>query len=129
MADAPGQPVWAYGLRERTSTDPRYFEIALQTVSELRDPRSRVRTGLTLEQVQAALTEERASDPYIVVRWASETRLTLEEWHQGGSVEGAWQQLTGVLVDPWPRITEQSRAQRTYGPSNTYFSPGGFGSY
>ncbi|MFI6449438.1 hypothetical protein [Kitasatospora sp. NPDC050543] len=131
MAGAPGEPVWAYAVHERTSTLPRRFEISLQTVSEVRATgREVAQTGLTPEEVQAALTEERERDRYTVVLWSHETGLALREWHESGKETEAWQELTGVLVDPWPRITEQSRwRQRYHGPSSNYFSPGGFGTY
>lgn len=126
MAGAPGEPVWGYTLFERRN-DGRIFRIYLQTLEEVRDPRGGVaRTDLTPEQVQAVLTEERERDRYTIVMWAHETRLALEEWHSGGRAAGAWHELTGVLVDPWPRITEQAARQRHHGPHSTYFGFGGY---
>ncbi|MEV5434251.1 hypothetical protein [Streptomyces sp. NPDC052701] len=129
MAEAPGRPVWGYRLRPGHGGGDQVFEIFLQTVDRARETEGgRMRTGLTPEQVQAALTEERSRDEYTEVTWLYNTGLGLEEWHDSGRKELAWQQLTGVLVDRWPRSTEKSRSQsRTYGPSSNYFSPGGFG--
>lgn len=126
MAGAPGEPVWGYTLLE-TRPDSHYFQIYLQTLEEVRDPRGGVaQTDLTPEQVQAALTEERLRDRYTVVMWSHQTRLALEEWHASGRAADAWCELTGTLVDPWPRITEQAAQRRYYGPSSTYFGFGGY---
>ncbi|MBC2908071.1 hypothetical protein [Streptomyces cupreus] len=131
MADAPGRPVWGCRVRPRKRTEDQYFEIFLQAIDDVGDTRGgSVRTGLTPEQVQAALAEERSRDMYIAVMWSHNTRRALEEWHDSGSAEEAWRELTGVLVDTLPRITEQRRSQkRFYGPSSNYSSPGGFGTH
>ncbi|KQV13683.1 hypothetical protein ASC99_33420 [Kitasatospora sp. Root107] len=72
------------------------------------------------------LTQERERDGYTVVMWSHQTQLALEEWHESGRLVQAWRELSGVLVDPWPRITEQSARQRHSGPHSTYY---GFGRY
>ncbi|MFF8770629.1 hypothetical protein [Kitasatospora sp. NPDC015120] len=134
MAEAAGRPVWAYTLRAGTRGDGS-FTIHLQTVEEVREPRGAVtRTGLTAEQVQAALTEERLRDRYTSVLWSSETALALEEWHESGRVQEAWRELTGVLVDSFPRTTEQYSRPRFHGVSGSDYGGGftgftGFGGY
>ncbi|MFF2354819.1 hypothetical protein ACFVVL_34275 [Kitasatospora sp. NPDC058115] len=130
MAEAAGRPVWGYTLVPRTGGDGS-FTIHLQTVEEVRGPRGGVaRTGLTPEQVQAALAEERLRDRYTSVMWSSETELALTEWHASGRVQEAWRELTGVLVERFPRIAEQASRPRNPGVSGSdYGGFTGFGGY
>jgi hypothetical protein len=134
MARAPGKPVWAYTLYT-LSARHRCFRIRLPSVEDGALLPSRglpfeilSRTGLTPKQVQSALAEERSRYRHTTVEWAPDTKIVLEEWHESGTVERAWQELTGERVDPDPRPpNEQRESQRFHGPSSNYFSPGSFG--
>jgi hypothetical protein len=133
MASAPGEPVWSYMLYS-SRAGHRCFRIRLPAVDQEVLPHDGfhmailTRTGLTPEQVQSALAEERSRHGSTTVEWAPDTKSALEEWHESGTVEKAWQALTGELVATDPRPPEERReSQRFYGPSSNYFSPGGFG--
>jgi hypothetical protein len=130
MAQASA-PLWAYGIRENAYRGRRAFEIEFLLLSpDLRDSRL-TETGLTPEQVQTALTEERASHPYTIVHWGHPTNTALEEWHDSGSAKESWQELTGQPIDTFPRNPDDPPPdrQRFYGPSSNYFSPGFGGSF
>jgi hypothetical protein len=124
-------PLWAYGIRETAYRGRRAFEIELLLLShDLGDSRL-TETGLTPEQVQNALTAERAEHPYTIVHWEYHTETALEEWHDSGDVKEAWRELTGQLIDPFPDDPDDPppARQRFYGPSSNYFSPGFGGSF
>ena len=109
MTGATRAPVWAYGLTGRDG-GPRRFEIHLRALA-LRAG-DLAGSGLTAEQVRAALADERARDPYTVVRWSYPTRLALEEWHWSGDVRQAWRALTGEPIEPYP-----PRPDEEHGPT------------
>jgi hypothetical protein len=134
MAGAPGEPAWAYVLYTLGARH-RCFRIRLPAVEDHALLPSHglpieiaTRTGLTPQQVQSALAAERSRHRHTIVEWGPDTKSVLEEWHESGTVEKAWQELTGELVDPDPRPpNEQRESQRFGGPSSDYFGPGGFG--
>ncbi|MFB9907001.1 hypothetical protein [Allokutzneria oryzae] len=113
-------PVWAYELV--VSPARRSFAIWLPSL----DGGQATHTGMTANQVQAALEAERSEHPYTTVYWDMQTRRALEEGH-GSDVLG-WRSFTGVLIDSHPYDPSKRTMPSKYhsGPSSDYGS-GGFG--
>ncbi|WP_267883301.1 hypothetical protein [Streptomyces sp. NRRL S-1022] len=100
------------------------FEIFLQTLDDVQDTLGgRIRTGLTPDQVQTAFTEERVRDQYTAVMWSYNTCRGLQHWHDSGFEHRAWQEITGVLVDPWPRLPQSRPARQKDGHSGRGYGP------
>jgi hypothetical protein len=135
VRDAVAGPVWAYVIGDYATH--RRMLIWLPAVEHRDEETGDVRRGLAAVQVQQAIDDERAADPYLWIRWKPATGTAMKEWHGGDERADvqvkAWAALTGSVVEPtvWrPGELEELRKSRTgrgYGPSSNYWSPSSFG--
>ncbi|MFI6076214.1 hypothetical protein ACIA5C_32180 [Actinoplanes sp. NPDC051343] len=128
VQDAVGGAGWAYRLTKEDHH--RQMLIWISAVERLPgEEHGDARRNMTARQMQRAVEEERARDPYVWIAWREKTRKALAEWNQGQTEVQTWQRLTGVVLETYvfrPGELEEMRARRPdrgYGPSSTYWGP------
>ena len=142
VREAVDGAVWTYGIGKDAGHRRMLIWLSALHHSDAYgyDP---VHGGLTARQVQTAIEEARAKDPYVWIAWWGTTAEAMKEWHaelsrgspgaEPADEARAWEALTGVLVEPvvWrPGELEELRESRTnqgYGPSSNYWSSTSFG--
>jgi hypothetical protein len=146
VQDAVEGAGWAYRLTKEDHQ--RQMLIWISAVERLRhEERGDARRNMTARQMQEAVEEERARDPYVWIAWREKTRKAMQEWHEERTGETlhsysrpepvvkVWAALTGVVVKPYvsrpgrlkktrgERPDRAERPDRGYGPSSTYWGP------